>query len=388
MPSSSVFVYALVAGMLFTGTVNTILNKYQVLQCVENCDDPDASQRKYFEQPIWQTLNMFIGEALCLLVYYISLYSESAKSSPAVSSHSSIIHPDDHEEAGVVGTSAAGESTPLISAHEDGAAPAPAMTGWQNFLLWLPTLCDMTSTTLMSVGLIYISASVYQMLRGSVVLFTGTFSVLFLGHRHPLHRWIALCLVFIGVGLVGASSILDGERVSGSWLGFFLVVFAQIFTATQFVIEEKIMSSFEVPALKAVGLEGTFGFVTTLGLMPILYYTIGKSGPPGNFFDLPVGYQQVFGTPAVLTAAVGIIFSIAFFNWFGLSVTKTLSATSRSTIDTCRTLFIWIVSLALGWESFKWLQVLGFIVLIYGTFVFNDVVQLPFLGSGHESHSD
>jgi hypothetical protein len=65
------------------------------------------------------------------------------------------------------------------------------------------------------------------------------------------------------------------------------------------------------------------------------------------------------------------------FNFFGLSVTRTVSATSRSTIDTCRTLFIWIVSLGLRWESFKWLQVVGFALLVYGTFLFNDIVRPP-----------
>jgi hypothetical protein len=65
------------------------------------------------------------------------------------------------------------------------------------------------------------------------------------------------------------------------------------------------------------------------------------------------------------------------FNFFGLSVTRTVSATSRSTIDTCRTLFIWIVSLGLGWETFKWLQVVGFALLVYGTFLFNDLVRVP-----------
>lgn len=65
------------------------------------------------------------------------------------------------------------------------------------------------------------------------------------------------------------------------------------------------------------------------------------------------------------------------FNFFGLSVTRTVSATSRSTIDTSRTLFIWIVSLGLGWETFKWLQVLGFALLVYGTFLFNDLIRPP-----------
>jgi len=38
----------------------------------------------------------------------------------------------------------------------------------KKFLMALPTLCDLTATTLMNIGLIYCSASVYQMLRGMV----------------------------------------------------------------------------------------------------------------------------------------------------------------------------------------------------------------------------
>ena len=59
-------------------------------------------------------------------------------------------------------------------------------------------------------------------------------------------------------------------------------------------------------------------------------------------------------------------------------MTRSVSATSRSTIDTCRTLFIWVVSLGLGWESFKWLQVAGFALLVYFTFLFNGIVSPPF----------
>merc|ERR1711881_376737 len=80
---------------------------------------------------------------------------------------------------------------------------------------------------------------------------------------------------------------------------------------------------------------------------------------------------------SIAVSSVLIMISIGGFNFFGLSVTRSVSATSRSTIDTCRTLFIWIVSLGLGWETFKWLQVLGFALLVYGTFMFNDLVRPP-----------
>jgi preprotein translocase subunit SecF len=44
-----------------------------------------------------------------------------------------------------------------------------------------------------------------------------------------------------------------------------------------------------------------------------------------------------------------------------------------------RTLFIWMVSLFLGWESFSWIQVIGFVVMVTGTFYFNGVLKWPFV---------
>ena len=73
-------------------------------------------------------------------------------------------------------------------------------------------------------------------------------------------------------------------------------------------------------------------------------------------------------TPTVLWSGVAIAISISLFNFFGLSVTRHVSATVRSLTDTCRTLSIWIVSLGLGWERLMWpisvLQVVGFGLLV------------------------
>ncbi|KAJ3390872.1 hypothetical protein HDU92_000232 [Lobulomyces angularis] len=368
---SLILILILVIGMLFTGTINTILNKLQDNVCISNCDAPDKRDRHTFEQPLWQTMTMFVGETCCLIVYYASTFYENRKKKVG-NSHQSNLN----------------ESSPLIPnssdiveiIDEDGLIE---MHGWANLWFWLPTVCDLISTTLMNVGLIYISASIYQMLRGSLVLFTGTLSVIFLHKRHPLYRWIALILVFFGVFIVGLSSVIekgDASTVSPekSIIGVTMVILAQIFTASQFVIEEKILCKYSTAPLKAVGLEGLFGLISSVILLPPLYLFFGKNGPPGGFFDIPEGFRQVFGYEEILYSGIGIILSIAFFNWFGLSVTRHISATSRSTIDTCRTLFIWMVSIQLGWETFNWVQVLGFMVLLPGTLMFNDVFKYLF----------
>ena len=124
--------------------------------------------------------------------------------------------------------------------------------------------------------------------------------------------------------------------------------------------------------LKVVGWEGVFGFVVTVFGMIILHFTVGVT-PAGKYgyFDAEEGLSDMLNHRAVAFSSLAIMVSIGGFNFFGISITRTISATARSVIDTCRTLFIWIVSLALHWESFKWLQILGFALLVYGTFLFN-----------------
>ena len=99
----------------------------------------------------------------------------------------------------------------------------------------------------------------------------------------------------------------------------------------------------------------------------------GNSG----FFDLPLGFSQTLASPAIWGTSLAICLSIALFNFSGLAVTKNVSATARSLIDTSRTVGIWAVSLLLGWEVLAPLQVVGFAMLVYGTLCFNEVLPFP-----------
>lgn len=74
------------------------------------------------------------------------------------------------------------------------------------------------------------------------------------------------------------------------------------------------------------------------------------------------------------------ILSIALFNSTGIAMTKYASAAQRSTIDTSRTLTIWILSISLGLEPPVWWEIPGFILLVIGTLLFNEIVVFPYWG--------
>ena len=41
---------------------------------------------------------------------------------------------------------------------------------------------------------------------------------------------------------------------------------------------------------------------------------------------------------------------------------------------------IWFGSVAFGWEKFHWQEIPGFVVLVFGTLIYNEILVLPFLG--------
>ena len=71
------------------------------------------------------------------------------------------------------------------------------------------------------------------------------------------------------------------------------------------------------------------------------------------------------------------MFSISFFNFAGISVTQYLSATTRTVLDSIRTVVVKACALWFGWEGFSWIQLGGFLVLIMGMMIYNDILFRP-----------
>ncbi|KAM0753747.1 hypothetical protein T439DRAFT_310546 [Meredithblackwellia eburnea MCA 4105] len=416
-PSTSV-VIILVGGMLVCGASNSIFSKWQDVQCVMNCTDPDVSKRVNFEQPVWQTATMFLGELLCLFAFWFinsrfNPFRPASRATASAAQRRAVLASEQNRLA------AAPLSRPDESAFDFGesaislrneepydietnkAAPQSDNKEGANWaeatLFWGPACCDIIGTTLMNAGLLFVPVSIHQMMRGALVLWVGLLSVIFLKRPLAKSKWLALGTVMLGVAVVGASSIGEKKKeeagttsasAGSPLIGIIMILSAQVFTASQFVIEEKVMEKHSVDPMLAVGYEGWFGFATTLFAMPFLHYFFGRT-PTGEgnlgFFDIGNGFKQIFDNSGVWMSSVAIMISIALFNFCGLAVTSAVSATARSTIDTSRTCIIWVISLMLGWEHFKWLQVVGFGLLVYGTFIFNGLTRFPAWTGFHDS---
>jgi hypothetical protein len=66
----------------------------------------------------------------------------------------------------------------------------------------------------------------------------------------------------------------------------------------------------------------------------------------------------------------------------GISFSKYASATARSVVDTIRTMVVWVFFLMPfikkeDREKFIWPQLVGFIMLVFGNLVFNEIISIP-----------
>lgn len=322
--------------MLTTGSINTLSAKWADMFNAKGCQE---EPERPFSHPFLQAVGMFLGEFCCLAAFYILICHDKRRPEPRVNR---------------------GQS-------------------FNPFLFFPPAMCDMTATSIMYVALNMTSASSFQMLRGAVIIFTGLLSVAFLGRRLAPNQWIGIFITILGLVIVGLADFISGNKDNSHKLsdvitGDLLIIMAQIIVSVQMVLEEKFVYTHDVHPLRAVGTEGFFGFfVLSLLLIPMYFIPVGNfaNNPRHVLEDALDAFCQIGHQPLILLALLGNTVSIAFFNFAGISVTKEISATTRMVLDSLRTLVIWVVSLALGWEHFQGLQVLGFLVLLVGTALYN-----------------
>ncbi|GAB4821846.1 hypothetical protein N2152v2_008892 [Parachlorella kessleri] len=292
------------------------------------------------------------------------------------------------------------EEESLLSASEaelDGedvhTAKPPHSPHWKQLgYVLIPTVFDLLATILMSVGLLYVTVSIYQMMRGTEVVFAALFSIVFLRRKLNYQHYAGIFLVLVGITVVGVAGAQSGqgppenEASSGASqiiLGMLLIVAAEAVQAAQVVAEDHFMSSLSLDPVTIVGFEGLLGTALLAGIvMPIMQ---NVSGPEGQGFheDSLESLHMLAHSRPLLIGFVTYIAVIAIYNVAGMMVTEEMGAVTRTVLETLRTLFVWILDLLLfyaapmgkgklgePWTAYSWLQAGGFLVLVLGTLLY------------------
>jgi drug/metabolite transporter (DMT)-like permease len=268
----------------------------------------------------------------------------------------------------------------------------------QIVIVGIPASFDMVASTLMTFGLIWINVSVFQMLRGSMVIFSTILSIIFLHRKVRPSEWCGIGLAFLALIMIGVAGA-EIPEVGGSSdnratttqkvMGSLLVILSQLVQGAQIVVEEFVMKDLNIPALEVVGWEGVWGLLITVVIaFPFALLIPGKDPSPlgtslENFID---SFLQLRSGNVVLCSCIFIV-AVLGLNIFGMLITSRANAINRTLLEAARTVLVWITMLICHaanapfgeiWCDWSFLELGGFAVLFSGMLVYNSIVKLPF----------
>ena len=142
------------------------------------------------------------------------------------------------------------------------------------FKLMIPAVFEMAETSLKNLTLSMISTSVTQMMRSTLVVFSAFLAIIFLKKKLYKHHFVSMFVIVAGIFLGGISQAIhskeDGKDVRFDPLGIIVVLVAQLFGSTCYVVEEKFMGDFDhIDPMFMIGMEGLWAFLFWLILLPI-----------------------------------------------------------------------------------------------------------------------
>ena len=363
-----------IPGMLFFGTCTVVVQKFMF----EQYSTGRNSNYHKFEKPWWQTFIMFIGMLAALFVYYSYEY----------------VHKKLKDK-----------KQNLLKEEENSEDKTQKNTLKTFFILAIPALCDLLSTGISNVALLWIQASVWNMLRGAMVVFSALFHALILKRKYFFHMWFGVGVVTVALGIVGAAAVCStgvaNEDASQGKvvLAVFLTIGSQLIRAAQVVLEDYLLHDVNSSPFWMVGIEGFWGCMITLAVaMPIVQFAAsGTEEGNGIHEDIVDTLYMLGNNPILIILSIVYILVILFFNTSAMLVTNITNAVMRTIIESMRTLCIWIVQLIIyyslegkeygnhhpsigeTWSDWSFMQLGGFLLLFTGMLIYNSIWKLPFV---------
>ena len=228
---------------------------------------------QHFDKPLVQTLGMFLAMVIGLPIHWLVIYfnvsfpgydqfkDENTQDRMALSLASA---------KACSATTGELESLCIDEDDDDDDDDIPSFATQKTpvktyFILAIPAIFDLTTTALCMIGLVFLDVSIYQLLRGSGIIFTALIrqSVI----DQPLYRfqWVGVILNVVSVFLVGSTALLHSSQSKETntlqvMMAIAMMLLGTLFQSMQFVIEEKFMVQDEakVPPLLLFGMEGVW----------------------------------------------------------------------------------------------------------------------------------
>ncbi|OMJ96229.1 hypothetical protein SteCoe_189 [Stentor coeruleus] len=310
-----------------------------------------------FAHPYIQCTNLFLGEALCLLIYMTYKSIKRFRNRTLQYKH---LH-----RSGSKTLSKFYEKLGVLS-------------------FGIPGILYVFSIYLMFIGLALSALSVYQIIRGIITLPVLIFSMIFLRRRFYRHHYLGIFFLLLGVIIVSIDSVIE-KSISSSdpLIGAIVLIISQLIAGGVFVYEEYLMNKMFVEPIQAVGVEGLVGLILSVLVLIVLNFIPCENNDfcyGGKVENTMQVVEDIIENTRLLILFISSFFVITVLYWAGIYTTRYASALARATLDSSRIVVVWVYSIIAGWETVLWVEIIGFAFVVFGTLVYNEIVVIPCCG--------
>ena len=269
----------------------------------------------------------------------------------------------------------------------------------QLYIFTIPAVFDLFSSFFGMLSYENLPASITTMFDGGNTICVFLLSLFFLKNTHSQNNFIGVFLLIIGLFFISLSAINDKNRrfehtetTSGlvqTIVGIICCIFCNIFTALHAITEEYIFKTRIIHPIKLIGFEGLFG--TIFSSVLILIFSQIKFGKSIEFLCIKdketgslyienfyIAIRQILEEKQIIFLVILLFFLFIIYNYCYITITKVTNATTNIVLYNLTALFIWIFFLIPihkeeNQEKIGILQCIGFLILILGVCVYNDV---------------
>jgi drug/metabolite transporter (DMT)-like permease len=250
----------------------------------------------------------------------------------------------------------------------------------------VPGILNLTNTVCRMMALVYVSATVSEMMiSGLELVFSVVASKFIRRRRIPIQRWVGVAIVLVGLFLVGGANFVvrdhdsstseETSHAKGSTaFGFLFIIGKVVSSVAQDLSEEIFMQEADFPATLLLGIEGILGSLIAIPL----YIGFGQyfQEDPGKIFE---SIAHNTGYVCYIVFLVFIFYAGGIFQIMSTGVTSSMT---RNVWKNFRGVVVWVISLTVYYSSAHgeygeaWsspespMVLLGFLVMMIGTIVY------------------
>lgn len=242
------------------------------------------------------------------------------------------------------------------------------------------------------ISLLFIPASIFTIVSGSKIMFSIIFARLMLAKPVLRKDYFTVLLMITGVSLVGYSGYVKSQdsnaqeshplTLKNLSIGLPFTIISNVLSSLIYVIFELVLKEKKTDPLRFCSMSGAYGIVTTsifVMLATLLPCGNARMCSLGGYLEDPVlALNHIFSSSTVFIYILLFIISVPCYIYSLMYISKNIGSVFLTVAKNTYCISIWVVSVSLGLENIELksfvYEFLGFVLIILGTLVYNEVL--------------